>query len=264
MYAVFLFGVLAACIWLDIMLFLKKKGDTMRLELDVPLTETFKKDLQRVEDAIVSNSYVVLLSGRTVSIYNHQLTLLQKLGGFSYVYRGAISPDERLLLCVANDNVFHLVSLADFSVSKHRVRKPYTGSLEGRGCFARDGAGVYLPVQNDENLLSTLRYYPLHDLAAFTDFLDLQYWIVHVQNTQGAYRSYLAVGLDRGTNQWNLIWWSERDGTDAEVYAIKGFDDVILDVEVCKDGKVCLYGAFSAVVCDVHGALIKQTKTELF
>jgi len=34
-----------------------------------------------------------------------------------------------------------------FSVSKHRVRKPYTGSLDGRGCFARDGAGVYLPVQ---------------------------------------------------------------------------------------------------------------------
>ena len=242
----------------------EKKGDTMRFELEVPLTEAFKKDLRRAEDTIVSNSYVVLFSGRTVSIYNHQLTLLQKLGGFSYVYRGAISPDERLLLCVANDNVFHLVSLADFSVSKHRVRKPYTGSLEGRGCFAHDGAGVYLPVQNDENLLSTLRYYPLHDLAAFTEFLDLQYWIVHVQYAQGAYKPYLAVGLDRGTNQWNLIWWSERDGTDAQTYAIKGFDDVIVDVELSKDGSVCLYGALSAVICDAHGVLIKQTKTELF
>ncbi len=236
----------------------------MQVMPDIPLTEAFKKDLRRAEDAIVSNAYVVLFSGRSVSIYDHSLTLLKKLGGFSYVYHGVISPDEKTLLCVANDPVFYLVSLTDFSVIRHRVSKPYAGSLEGRGCFSHDSKGVYLPIQHDQNLLSTVRYYPLHDLSAFTDFLDLQYWIVHVQYAQGAYKPYLAVGLDRGTNQWNLIWWSERDGTDAQTYAIKGFDDVIVDVELSKDGSVCLYGAFSAVVCDVHGALIKQTKPELF
>lgn len=233
----------------------------LSFESKIPLTEAFKKDLRYAETYCVTNSYVVLFSGRTVSVYNHQLALLQKLGGFSYVYYGAISPDETVLLCVANDNVFYLVSLADFSLSKHRVSKPYTGSLEGRGCFSCDSTGIYLPVQDDESLLSTMRYYPLQDLSAYTDFLDLQYWIVHVQYAQGPYKPYLAVGLDRKTHQWNLIWWSARDGSDAEVYAIKGFDDVICEVHINEnDGTVCILGVQSRVICDRTGNVIGDKK----
>ena len=234
----------------------------MQVMPDIPLTEAFKKDLRRAEDAIVSNAYVVLFSGRSVSIYDHSLTLLKKLGGFSYVYHGVISPDEKTLLCVANDPVFYLVSLTDFSVIRHRVSKPYAGSLEGRGCFSHDSKGVYLPIQHDQNLLSTVRYYPLGDLFAFSDFLELQYWIVHVQHAQRAYKPYLAVGLDRNSHQWNLIWWSAWDGADVEVYAVKCSEDVILDVQVRSDGAVCLQGAFCAFAFDAYGEVVKNESTE--
>lgn len=211
-----------------------------------------------------SENYSILCSGQRAFICDNDLNLLHTADKLSYVYSAYVSPDEKSLLLVSNENKFYLVDLNDFSVKKHIVRGKYNGDLEGQGCWSFDGKSLYFNVYNRKTSNSALRCYSLINDMSYEDILVEKYWLVSIKPVKEL-NKYLLIGLDREkaklskTDCWNMIWF---DGTCFEEYPIENrdvHDDVIQYAEYeAVTNSVILYGLLKTFRCDLQGRVIEN------
>lgn len=120
--------------------------------------------LKNCKGVIQSDKYIVGLTGRRAQVVRKSdMTLVGVIKGLSYVYRGDISPDEKILLLASTDRYGYLYSLPDLTpMSRARIRDNKSGEvLEGLGCFSHDGSKVYFAVPLDNSLSEVREYDPI-------------------------------------------------------------------------------------------------------
>lgn len=210
---------------------------------------------QYVRDAksfSVSSKYIFLYTGKKVIILDKQFNYITEISGLEYVYDGYLSPDESKLLMVSTVNKFYIVSLDIFLATKYIVKNKYNGNLEGHGCWSMIGNAVYIPIQNEKSMKSSLRKYYINDNSEYEDFLIEKFWIIHI-SWVSVKRKYLIIGEDRSTHCWHLIWYDENK-KGFEDYIIQGFEDAIINIDVNeKEGILSILGAESNAQCDFMG-----------
>lgn len=216
------------------------------------LSDDAKEALRYAWNYAISPHYIVLCTGKQAYICNRAMQVLGNIQNLKYVYNAYVSPDEKHLLLVSNENRFYLVSLEDCSVLlTHRIKKPYLGNLEGVACWGASSDTFYVPVQDDTNLLSTIRQYSFHPNFSYNDDLVKQYWIVYVSYVESEHR-FLAIGLNRDDHKIRLIWWDENK--NYTIYKLSDYDDAVINVELLPSEKlIVLIGSVYTYVCNYQG-----------
>ena len=136
--------------------------------------------LKNAKRVIVSDRYILVLTGKSLLILNRSYELLQTVSGLNHVYNGVISPDGKKLLLISNGNQFYVISLDTLELEwKCRVKKDFNGNLEGRGCWSQDGSEILLVVMNEMTLEQRIRHYNSDDPNQYYDDTTLSkcYWI---------------------------------------------------------------------------------------
>ena len=217
-----------------------------------------KYDFMRyAKKCFFSENYSVFCTGRTAFICDRKFNLIHKAEKLSYVHHAAFSPDEKNLLLISTLNLFYILNLQDFSMTKHVIRGKYNYDLDGRGCWSLDGKLIYLLVSNPKTLNSALRCYNPDDGFSYVDFYAEKYWLQQIVPVKELGK-YLLIGLDRnkaGANRedcQNLLWF---DGNNLEEHPIEEmYLDVIHSAEYdAKTNTVMVYGHDRTIRCDIHG-----------
>ncbi len=216
------------------------------------ISNDIKKELRFAKNFTITPNYIILYTGTTVVICNKQFNLIKKIQNIKYVYNGYVSSDEKSLLLVSNVNRIYIISLEDYLIKyTYTAKKPYSGNLEGRACWSATDNTFFIPVQNEESMLSTIRQISCFPNLTFNDYLTEKFWIVYISFVQCEGR-YLAIGLDRKNQCWNLIWWNQNEAFD--IKEIQDFNDAIFEVELIQCSKqIVLTGETQIYLCDFDG-----------
>jgi len=215
------------------------------------------KQFARAKAVACSENFVVCSSGGQVKIFDKNLSLLQIITGLKYVYQCLISPDEKNILLVSIANLFYIVDLESFFVTKHTMNGKYGDNLEGRGCWSLDGKGCYFCVESKKKVKSALRIYDDIQSGEYRDLLCDKYWLTSVQAVPKR-KKYLLTGYDHNTDVSYLIWY---DGNIIEEFPVEGLSEcnVISDVRYVENGDYCIViGSDGTIFCTVEGTLIKN------
>lgn len=96
---------------------------------------------------ITTEKYLVQLTGGSIKFYDRAANrLLATIRGFSYLYTGAVKPDETELMALEKGKHFYIFSLDDFQQRK-KVTIPYgCWSMDVLGAFSDDGKVLHIPV----------------------------------------------------------------------------------------------------------------------
>ena len=223
------------------------------------LSEVKYEFLRYAKGFCFSTMYSVFCTGMTTIICDEKLNLLHKIGKLHSVYRAVISHDEKMLLLISNANVFHIVNLYDFSVTRHVIRGKYGYNLEGRGCWSFTNDLIYILVYNAKTYTSALRCYSIADNMTYKDLFEDRYLFTSIVPVKEL-NKYLLIGLDRMKQEqgnpdcYNILWF---DGDTLEKYPIQGIsDDVISSAEYdVSTNSVIVYGHTKTFRYDVHGKL---------
>lgn len=226
------------------------------------------KGLERAKTVTKSDNYIVCSTGSQVKIFDKSLNLLHTVKNVQYVYKCLISPDEQKILLVSAANLFYIVQLDSFHISKHTVRGKYDGNLEGRGCWSFDGKGCCFCVVNDKTLLSALRIYKDIALDEYCELLCDEYWLTSILAVQEN-NKYLLTGYDRQSDKSFLIWY---DGKTFEKFELQCSTPCNMadHAKYIKNDNICIVvGDEKTVFCTIDGKLIKkmelpQQKSRMF
>ena len=217
--------------------------------------------LSRAKGIAFSHTYIAACTGPRVMIYDRQFNLLKEFTNLSYVYHVYFSPDETMLALISTANLFYLVSLDDFSITKHRIGGKYCDNLEGRGCWTFDSKGLLVLPMNRETMNSILRCYSVDQVMTFNDLFPEKYWLVSIKPVPEL-KKYSLVGMDRikyslnRPDRWRLIWF---DGESFAEYPILvgAENDTILSSDFDSEtGTIILYTLGRTIRCDIHGKIL--------
>ncbi len=97
---------------------------------------------------IESNLYKIEITGGSVKIFDKITNTLQKtFKGYTYLYTGAISPDENEFFALENGKHFYVYSLKTLQL-KQRVTLPRTyESIDVCGFYSQDGKTISIPAE---------------------------------------------------------------------------------------------------------------------
>jgi len=210
-----------------------------------------KKEFRYAKNVTVSSKHIILYRGTSVVIYDRQFIYQKKITNLKYVYKGYVSPDEKILLLVSSTNRVYIVSLENFTLlNTYTVAKPYNYNLEGLACWYTENSFL-LPVQNSITHLSAVRKICYKPNIVFEDFLSDKFWIVYVTFVE-CNNQYLFIGLDRNNNCWNLIWMNKQN--KFIIHKVLGFNEAIFDIQIiCNTENIVLTGESKMHCCDFDG-----------
>lgn len=175
------------------------------------------KSLSYAKEIFVSDSYIIACTGKKVNILDKHFNLLQTIEGLDYVYLAEMSPDEKELLLVSNENKFYVVNLETGVKRKVVVKSPYNYNIEGLGCWSFDGKYIYIVIMNSKDLLSKLRRYNAENLEVYEDFLAEEYVISKIYKTDKK-DMYLLLGYSRNDEMEHLLFF---DGNNYKEYMLE-------------------------------------------
>ena len=125
--------------------------------------------LKNAKKIIVSESYIVILTGKAIIILDKARNYVKTLDGLKYAYEGLLSPDGKKLLVISNEPEFYILSLDTLEIINHCKLKGTVSGIEGKGCWSPDGRSVFLILMDKKTESFLLRVYPTEDLGDFTD-----------------------------------------------------------------------------------------------
>lgn len=179
---------------------------------------------------LVSNDYIVLLTGTSAIILNQDFYVLHRITKLNYVYNGKISPNQKKLLLISNDNFFYIVDLEkNFSVKKVYCVGEYNDNLYGQGLWLYDSRHFFIVTHHPSNFISKIRCYDVNDLCVFNDYLlDNKFQIVTCCSSTD-YKKYFFVGYNRKDN--HTVYVIIYDGKTYIEIPLKEIDDVIMEID---------------------------------
>ena len=198
------------------------------------------RSLSFAKEIFVSNSYIITCTGKKANILDKQFNLLQTIEGLDYVYSAEMSPDEKELLLVSNENIFYVVNLETGFKRKVLVKTPYNYNIEGNGCWSFDGKYIYIAVMNSKNILSTLRRYDADNLEIFKDYIVEKYFLHKIFKNYND-KTYLLQGFSRNDEMTHILFFDGEDYRDFLLEDTK--NNVICNVELKKDYLLAYMGA---------------------
>ena len=95
-----------------------------------------------------SSLYLIEITGGSVRIIEKATNTLKKeFKGYTYLYTGAIHPDETEFFALENGKHFYIYSLTDFEL-KQRITLPKGyESIDVCGFYSKDGSTINIPAQ---------------------------------------------------------------------------------------------------------------------
>ena len=95
-----------------------------------------------------SSLYIIEITGGSVRITEKATNTLKKeFKGYTYLYTGAIHPDETEFFALENGKHFYIYSLANFEL-KQRITLPKGyDSIDVCGFYSEDGNTINIPAQ---------------------------------------------------------------------------------------------------------------------
>lgn len=98
--------------------------------------------------SIVSDSYVVRITGGSIAIFDRETqTLLKRYSGHSCLYTGDISPDESRCFALENGKHFYVYSLIDYALIRRVALPRGYECIDMYGHYTEDGRFICIPVE---------------------------------------------------------------------------------------------------------------------
>lgn len=209
-------------------------------------------------DLIVSDSYLIGCTGKRVAVLDREYQLLHTIEGLDYVYSADVSPDEKKLLLISNDNKFYITDFESGEKIRVTVKSPYNYNLEGRGCWSFDGKSIFILVMNNKTLHSALRCYCADDLTQYRDSLTEEYVLseIHRLNVE---KKYLLIGSSVVDKKQYFLYY---DGCTYTRYPLENSESMVIfrsDVDE-NTGKVTLYTTQGCYRYSAEGEFLKEIR----
>lgn len=95
--------------------------------------------------AIISDSYIVQMTGGSVYIKEKTTDAVVSFKGLQYVYTGDIKPDESECFALENGKHFYVYSLVSYELIKKVTLPRFFESIDMIGFYSNDGEFLYIP-----------------------------------------------------------------------------------------------------------------------
>lgn len=94
---------------------------------------------------IISNNYVVDITGGSVKIFNKAHNEMKIFKGYKYLYTGNIKPDESEFFALENGKHFFVYSLKRMELIKRVTLPRMYKSIDCCGYYSENGKYLYIP-----------------------------------------------------------------------------------------------------------------------
>lgn len=198
-----------------------------------------RKSIPYAYECTVGQNYIAFYTGERVILTDKRLNILSETDGLYYVYSGAFSEDETLLLMVSTGWDFYVLNTTDFSMRKWHIRCNHIGNIESIGCFGSNN-DVYIPVFNTKTRICELRRYSLADNSYDVLYSSNERRIVDIEKENNKYLIVTDV-TSVDDYVYSLIWY---DGKSFTEYFVFGFLETLMDAWLDTENRQIFFDGF--------------------
>lgn len=221
--------------------------------------------LQACKKAIVTNEYLIILTGRSILILSKTFQLIKRIDGLKYAYEGMVSPDGKMLLIISSGANFYMLSLITLELLwKERVKEGKYCHLEGKGTWTLDGKCFLLIILDERTYTYTIRCYDAYDPLVYKDHNELATtYRIHEILSVPSLGLYILLKQDMLDIQFNLpprpLMLMHYKKGQTEEYVLSSQIGIPMGMEYQENiGKLVVYTQDNTFLCDLDGENLRE------